>query len=118
MEECEALCTRVGIMVGGKLHCLGAVQHLKSKFGKGYLLEIKSSSNHAWGVKEFIVEHFEGAVLSEEHQERVKYSLPKSSVSLGEIFSKIEMERQNLGIVDYSVSQTTLEEVFINVTKK
>eukprot|EP01107_Rhizomastix_libera_P015006 TRINITY_DN5198_c0_g1_i2.p1 TRINITY_DN5198_c0_g1~~TRINITY_DN5198_c0_g1_i2.p1 ORF type:complete len:595 (-),score=183.73 TRINITY_DN5198_c0_g1_i2:21-1805(-) len=118
MEECEALCTRVGIMVGGKLHCLGAVQHLKSKFGKGYLLEIKSSSNHAWGVKEFIVEHFEGAILSEEHQERVKYSLPKSSVSLGEIFSKIEMERQNLGIVDYSVSQTTLEEVFINVTKK
>ena len=41
MEECEALCTNVGIMVGGRLRCLGSVQHLKGRFGKGYLLEAK-----------------------------------------------------------------------------
>ena len=35
MEECEALCTRVGIMVGGRLRCLGSTQHLKSRFGEG-----------------------------------------------------------------------------------
>uniref|UniRef100_A0A8C3FSL3 ABC transporter domain-containing protein n=1 Tax=Chrysemys picta bellii TaxID=8478 RepID=A0A8C3FSL3_CHRPI len=41
MEEAEAVCDRVAIMVCGKLRCIGAVQYLKSKFGKGYLLEIK-----------------------------------------------------------------------------
>uniref|UniRef100_A0A7S1CQA7 ABC transporter domain-containing protein n=1 Tax=Bicosoecida sp. CB-2014 TaxID=1486930 RepID=A0A7S1CQA7_9STRA len=41
MEECEALCSRVGIMVGGRLRCLGSVQHLKQRFGKGYLAEIR-----------------------------------------------------------------------------
>lgn len=41
MEECEALCSRVGIMVGGRLRCLGSVQHLKHRFGKGYLAEIR-----------------------------------------------------------------------------
>lgn len=41
MEECEALCQRVGIMVGGRLRCLGPVQHLKSRFGKGYQAEIR-----------------------------------------------------------------------------
>ena len=41
MEELEALCTRVGIMVGGRLRCLGSIQHLKGRFGRGYQLELK-----------------------------------------------------------------------------
>jgi ATP-binding cassette subfamily A (ABC1) protein 3 len=49
MEECEALCTRLGIMVNGQFQCLGNIQHLKSKYGKGYSLIIKSkiSENNA-----------------------------------------------------------------------
>lgn len=35
MEECEALCTRLAIMVNGKFKCIGSIQHLKSKFGAG-----------------------------------------------------------------------------------
>lgn len=35
MEECEALCTRIGIMTSGRLACLGSVQHLKNRFGVG-----------------------------------------------------------------------------------
>ena len=31
MEECEALCTRIAIMVNGNFKCLGSIQHLKSK---------------------------------------------------------------------------------------
>ena len=31
MEECEALCTRLAIMVNGRFKCLGSIQHLKSK---------------------------------------------------------------------------------------
>jgi ATP-binding cassette, subfamily A (ABC1), member 3 len=44
MEECEALATRVGIIVGGRLRCLGPVSHLKSKFGTGLHIEIKLSA--------------------------------------------------------------------------
>jgi ATP-binding cassette subfamily A (ABC1) protein 3 len=35
MEECEALCSRVGVMVAGSLVCLGSTQHIKSRFGSG-----------------------------------------------------------------------------------
>lgn len=31
MEECEALCTRMAIMVNGRFKCLGSIQHLKSR---------------------------------------------------------------------------------------
>jgi ATP-binding cassette, subfamily A (ABC1), member 3 len=42
MEECEALCPRIGIMANGRLRCLGSAQHLKNKFGQGFQLELKS----------------------------------------------------------------------------
>jgi ATP-binding cassette, subfamily A (ABC1), member 3 len=41
MEECEALCTKLAIMVNGEFKCLGSTQHLKNKFSKGYILNIK-----------------------------------------------------------------------------
>ena len=41
MEEVEALCGKVGIMVGGALQCLGSIQHLKSKFGRGFQCEVR-----------------------------------------------------------------------------
>ena len=43
MEECEALCTRIAIMVNGRFVCLGSTQHLKSKFGQGFTLIAKMS---------------------------------------------------------------------------
>jgi ATP-binding cassette subfamily A (ABC1) protein 3 len=41
MEECEALCPRIGIMAEGSLRCLGSAQRLKSKFGQNYQVEMK-----------------------------------------------------------------------------
>ena len=35
MEECEAVCGRVGIMGAGRLRALGSPQHLKSMHGQG-----------------------------------------------------------------------------------
>lgn len=41
MEEAEALCTKMGIMVGGEFKCFGSSQHVKDKFGTGYEIELK-----------------------------------------------------------------------------
>lgn len=41
MNEAQALCTRIGIMVGGRLCCLGSPQHLKTRFGNYLELEVK-----------------------------------------------------------------------------
>lgn len=41
MEEAEALCTKMGIMVGGNFKCFGTSQHIKDKYGTGYELEMK-----------------------------------------------------------------------------
>lgn len=41
MNEAQALCTRIGIMVGGRLRCIGSSQHLKTRFGNHLELEVK-----------------------------------------------------------------------------
>lgn len=58
MEECEALCTRLAIMVQGQFKCLGSPQHLKSKFGSGYSLQAKVRSEG----KQEVLEEFKAFV--------------------------------------------------------
>ena len=41
MEEAEALSTKLAIMVEGSFQCIGPVQKLKNKYGKGFEVEIK-----------------------------------------------------------------------------
>merc|ERR1711963_598046 len=40
MEECEALCGKIGIMVNGRLMCLGSPAGLKSTHGHGFQLDV------------------------------------------------------------------------------
>ncbi|KAJ6625434.1 hypothetical protein lerEdw1_014788, partial [Lerista edwardsae] len=67
MEECEALCTRLAIMVNGQFKCLGSPQHLKSKFGSGYTLLAKTHSeeeDNLQAFKAFVEKTFPGASFS------------------------------------------------------
>ena len=41
MEEAEALSSRLGIMVKGNFKCIGTPQHIKSKYGEGFEIEVK-----------------------------------------------------------------------------
>lgn len=41
MEEAEALSTKLAIMVEGSIECIGPVQKLKNKYGKGFEIEVK-----------------------------------------------------------------------------
>ena len=62
MAECEALCSRVAIMVNGEFHCLGSPQQLKSTYGHGYRLKLRVAGQ-VEPVKEFIGHAFLGSVL-------------------------------------------------------
>jgi len=42
MEEAEALCTKLTIMVNGTFKCLGTLTQIKNKFGQGYEVVVKT----------------------------------------------------------------------------
>uniref|UniRef100_A0A5F9CMR0 ABC transporter domain-containing protein n=1 Tax=Oryctolagus cuniculus TaxID=9986 RepID=A0A5F9CMR0_RABIT len=119
MEECEALCTRLAIMVQGQFKCLGSPQHLKSKFGSGYSLQAKVRSRGQQEAlrdfKAFVDLTFPGSVLEDEHQGMVHYHLPGHNLSWAKVFGLLEAAKNEYQLDDYSVSQVSLEDIFLSV---
>ena len=118
LSEIDAICSRIGIMVNGRLACLGTSQHLKSKYGQGYLMEVKTRNlDKEVDVHEFVTSLSPGAVLDESHSGQMKYQLPEG-MQLSRLFRAIEGKKAELEIEDYSVSQTTLEQVFLTFARR
>lgn len=142
MEEADALCSSIGILVRGSMRCIGPIQHLKNKYGKGYTLELKvkpnrapvsisnaSSPSHVISVEQGtsvmkqvqqkVIETFPNAALDEQFDERLIYKVPQTDVrSLAVIFEMLEKIKSD-GLVDeYALSQTTLEQVFLQFARQ
>uniref|UniRef100_A0A8C6DNL9 ABC transporter domain-containing protein n=1 Tax=Moschus moschiferus TaxID=68415 RepID=A0A8C6DNL9_MOSMO len=118
MEECEALCTRLAIMVQGQFKCLGSPQHLKSKFGSGYSLRAKMRRNGQQEAleefKAFVGLTFPGSILEDEHQGMVHYHLPGADLSWAKVFGIMEQAKTTYMLEDYSVNQISLEDIFLS----
>lgn len=93
LEECEALCHRVGIMnrlwcvcvssiltpacvclrvCSGVLRCLGTTPHLKQKYGNGYQLDINAQEGKLDDVRSFVARHFVSASILEKQERNIK----------------------------------------------
>lgn len=99
MEEAEALCHRIGIMVNGQLRCLGSAQHLKNRFGRGVELTIKVALPHDDTLRSMAetIRHLVtvgGAAASANAAAREKdpqYLLEEGHVTVGYIRTAVEL---------------------------
>ncbi|KAJ3273527.1 ATP-binding cassette sub- A member 5 [Borealophlyctis nickersoniae] len=128
MEEADALSTRIAIQVSGRLRCIGTPQHLKSKFGDGYQLEIQSSPPvpGATPIHDRILSLYPSATLLEHFGGMRRYRIPVTDFArgrggrggLGGVFAVLEGLKREGAVTDYAFSQTTLDQVFIEFAKK
>ena len=127
MDECEALCERVGMMAGGRLRCLGSSQHLKGRFGEGYVVDAKVASaadgsgeegaRKAAAVRAALeAAGGGGARIAEAHAGRLKIRLADAEVLAG-AFDALERCRAEGVLENYAVTQSSLEDVFVRVCK-
>ena len=132
MEEADALAQRVGIMVNGRLKVLGSPQHLKSVHGGGYRIQLKGPESTAAQAKALIERLFPGSALLESHGGYQVFEMSnaasadgaadaergKSSVfKLGPVFEALDRAKREIGLETYTLSQTTLEQVFLNIAE-
>ncbi|NXE48706.1 ABCAA protein, partial [Casuarius casuarius] len=110
MEEAEAVCDRVAIMVSGQLRCIGSIQYLKNKFGKGYLLEIKVKDPERTDLLHAeILRIFPSAARQERFPSLLVYKVPmEDAVPLSQSFSKLEEAKRTFNLEEYSFSLNTL----------
>ncbi|KAL4853959.1 ATP-binding cassette sub-family A member 3 [Chlorella vulgaris] len=158
MEECEAVCARVGIMSGGRLRALGSVQHLKNKHGQGYSLEMRVPAGCVAAAQQLVTrccpgarrrpEHWQAAAaagLAADDQQgggtgqrggedsggstHLSFMIPQHQADLPGLFDALEGSRSGGAsgnasegvtgtpdrplVLEYSVSQTSLEQVFL-----
>jgi ABC-type multidrug transport system ATPase subunit len=110
-------------MVQGQLACLGTIQHLKSKFGQGYTIEIKVRSISD-DINITPIHNVQSFLLSQQ-QYHVEIKETTNSTGLfqisqttpAELFQLIEENKQRLNIETYTISQTTLEQIFLSFGK-
>jgi ATP-binding cassette subfamily A (ABC1) protein 3 len=110
-------------MVNGQLKCLGSPQHLKNKFGEGFTVIVKirwpddGTPPDLGPFTQFFESHFPGSVLKDVHQGLVHYHVTNPNEKLSHLFGSIQKAKEQFRIEDYCVSQTTLEQVFINFAR-
>ncbi|XP_018647577.1 hypothetical protein Smp_056290 [Schistosoma mansoni] len=117
MEECEALCQYIGIMINGQLKCFGTIQHLKNRFGNGYQVDIRLNhlvtNNQINQLKNEFHLKFPNSILNELQSYYYKYQMDKN-IQLSLLFTLLNQMQMDHIIEHYSVRQTTLDQVFVN----
>lgn len=118
MEDADALSTRIGIMRSGHLACIGTPTHLKRRFGRGYVVEVHvegGGGDAAAALTNLLAGCADDVALLESNNGHFRFEADR--VRLGPLFRALEAARSVIGILDYAVSQTTLEQVFLRLTR-
>jgi len=123
MEEADALCGRIGIMVNGRLMTLGTPQQLKQQYGTGYKF-VLSLTGDVDGANETIAK-----VLEEQYADDLGFdelasslthrvfTISRGDLDFGKLFQVLEDQRESIGLRDYSVMQASMDEVFKNFAR-
>ncbi|KAL8943720.1 MAG: hypothetical protein Q9211_000891 [Gyalolechia sp. 1 TL-2023] len=143
MEEADALANRAGIM-GGKMLALGTSEYLRKKHGDRYHVHLitrtapHTSIEQMERIKTWIIEHLDGAVVeSKMYHGQLRFSVPAHlaekeswkgkesleimtaySSGIGALFTLLEGRKEELGFEYFSVSPTTLDQVFLSIVGK
>lgn len=122
---------QIGIIVNGELNCLNTSLAIRNQYGAGVHLEVifdetspkytgfdpSAKTKNPW--QEFVSTHIsEDAIEVGRVANRLTYDIPLGSESLSSIFDLMETHKDNFAVIEYGVSQPTLEQVFITFAKR
>ena len=113
MEEAEILSDRVVVMADGQIKCSGTCLYLKNSYGEGFKLEIiHENPEKLW--KRLQIE-ITSAKLTDISGNSLFVSIPRNETE--DCFKFFEII-EKLGVKEWGLSNSSLEEVFMKVTGK
>ena len=115
MEEADAMCDRLAIMDHGHILAINTPKGLKESVGADSIVTVSATGNLDTLAK-LLQERIEGATKSLRVDSTIKLHIKGTTGVLPKVVSIAEQEGFN--ITDLSVSEPTLETVFINLTGK
>ena len=123
LDEAEYLGDRIGIMSDGHFLCSGTSSFLKSKYPCGFNINLLINSTI---FNEDYKQKFYNGLLQYEPNAEIKVAskgifsinIQSNNQKIPEIFDYIEKTKAQYGIEDYTVSSTSLEDVFLKINNK
>ncbi|XP_045777399.1 phospholipid-transporting ATPase ABCA1-like isoform X2 [Maniola jurtina] len=130
MDEMEALCGRIAIMSAGRVVALGEAAALRAAHAAGHAVLLKlaphtdatdvtdSAKPDVSRLKAALQQKF-NCTLRDEHTTMLHYHI-NETMRYSELFTELEQLRAEFAnlLEDYSVTETTLEEVFLSFAKE
>ncbi|CAF1607738.1 unnamed protein product, partial [Adineta ricciae] len=118
MEECEALCTKIGIMKSGQLLCLGNLQKLKQRFGNGYIIQVQLSFDSTDRFLEELLFTFPRTEVQKRYNGTLFCTIPfltttEYPLKLSFIFRWFYKKKKEQLIRTFAIKGPTLEDIFI-----
>ncbi|NXU87571.1 ABC8B protein, partial [Xiphorhynchus elegans] len=116
MDEADILADRKAFISHGRLKCVGSSLFLKKKWGICYHLRIHvNESCDLENVTAQVKRYIPNATFSGHSQYELRYKLPLENVNkFPDLFSGLDSCSEQ-GIINYGVSMTTLEDVFLKL---
>ncbi|KAG2649453.1 hypothetical protein PVAP13_1NG102200 [Panicum virgatum] len=118
MEEAEALCDRIGIMVNGSLQCIGNSKEMRSKYGGTYVLTVTTAAGKEEVVEQLVRSLCPAANRVYHISGTQKFEMPKQGLRISQVFQAMEHAKSWLNIAAWGLSDATLEDVFVKVAKE
>ncbi len=115
MEEADRLCERVAIMDHGKILALDTPAALKQSTGADTIVELKTTSDAA-KLAELLGREVDGVTRTRVTDDVVQLHMTGNDRLVPRIV--LAAEQGGFNLVDLSISEPSLETVFINLTGK
>ena len=132
LDEAEILSDRIAIMAEGALRCAGSPLFLKTRLGCGYRLTVSkqqsgsdASSNGqskaaftSEALLSFLRKYEPEADLTVDERFYAEVNLPSGSIEgFAQLFKSLDASLTSLGIKEYGLTCTTLEDVFLRINQ-
>jgi ABC-type multidrug transport system ATPase subunit len=132
IEDADALCDDIGVLVAGRFACLGAPSHLKARYGTGFTIEARFGGGGGGRAGEGGAEERDpalalvDALVAGGAGAGVRLATRTPSHALIEApnglrhsaaFGVLDRARATLGVEDYGVSVASLEQVFLRFSR-
>ncbi|KNE54644.1 hypothetical protein AMAG_00604 [Allomyces macrogynus ATCC 38327] len=116
MEEVETLCQRVGIMAKGTLRCIGTQLRLKQLYGSGFKVTFLTEPEDmsAASARVMALLPSTATVIDSFATSKTIEFMPGEG-DIARCFAALQQHAAEWRIVDWGISQTSLEEVFLRL---
>lgn len=139
MEEAEVLTDRIGIIVNGELKCLGSKFKLKRVYGRGFKLVINTGysvstesdslnnddeesvgnvdGKESDKLEELLKSKFPNIQNTERYKNTLVYVISNEEFDAEMLFNIISENKAEMKIMNWAISQVSLEDIFIKLTE-